>query len=204
MRKLFLCSVLFAAGLAFADTTPPPGPGQPAPAKWVLATIDRTPCYGSCPSYRVTVSSDGRVTWYGQSHVKTMGQATATLTGAQLKALRAAFEAAHYLDLTDDFACREVTDHPWVHTSFSDGKREKKIRHYHGCSSKPDRAHLEALNTLEGEIDRIVGTARWIGTNEERRNESPARSPPPRYRARLTVVRAARSPARRVATSVRR
>lgn len=162
-----------AAPAVLADSaTPPPGKDgkdagsgkAPAPRS-IVATLDRTACFGTCPAYRLTIWSDGRVEWEGRSFVKVKGRKTATLTEADLKALRAAFAEARYFDLGEGFDCYEMTDNPSATTSYQEGGRSRTIRHYHGCRSKEGAA---TLSKLEDRIDAITGTARWVGTQAER------------------------------------
>jgi hypothetical protein len=159
MRLIIGCGILSCA-IALADTS------APAPERGaVLATLERTVCFGTCPSYRVTVFSDGRVQWEGASFVKVKGKATAKLTPAELAALRDAFRDAKYF-ARQDADCYDVTDNPSANTSFDDGKQKKSIKHYYGCRSSKD---APALTALENKIDAILGTERWVGTEAERR-----------------------------------
>jgi hypothetical protein len=160
MRTLWMSFVV--SSLAWADTSAPPPPkakGQ------LVATMERTACYGTCPMYKIRVWSDGLVEWEGGGFVKQIGKATATLTPAELEALRKAFTEAKYLALEGDFGCYEATDNPSADTSFSDGKRQKSIHHYYGCRTPPQTASLTAL---ERRFDEIVKSERWVGTEKER------------------------------------
>ena len=157
MRTLAAVCVLAVASLAFADSSVPAAPaGAP-----VMVSLQRTACYGRCPIYTVTVLRDGTVQWEGKRFVKVVGKATAKLPAAKLAALAEAFKRADYFALADKYESYDVTDHPSAITSYSDGKREKTIHHYHG-----DRSAPEQLSELEGRIDELVGTSRWIGRDE--------------------------------------
>jgi hypothetical protein len=147
--------VLLFSTLALADTSAPAERGKAR----VVATLERTVCFGSCPAYKLTVYSDGQVLWEGASYVKKKGKASATLTAGELSLLKAAFSDAGYFDLPDTAACYEATDNPWATTSYDDGTRHRTLRHYYGCRSKPEAATLGAL---ERRIDQIVNSDRWI------------------------------------------
>jgi hypothetical protein len=159
MRLFFVIAALAAAALA--DTSAPPAGNSP----YVMATLERTACYGSCPIYTLTIFSDGRVEWNGARFVKQRGKATATLSASELAQLREAFDAVGYFALGDGYDCYEMTDAPSANTSYSDGKQKKSIAHYHGCQSKPK---TKELGELESKIDRIVKSERWVGTAAER------------------------------------
>src|SRR5262249_21525334 len=38
-----------------------------------VVTLERTQCYGTCPSYKLTVSADGTVVFEGREYVKNKG-----------------------------------------------------------------------------------------------------------------------------------
>jgi len=120
-------------------------------------TLQRTPCYGSCPVYRVTVFGTGEVEYFGEAHVAKAGAHGWRISRRRLDRLAAAFQRARYFRLEDGYTSREFADAPGCLTSieYEDG-RSKSIDHYHGDPTAPD-----ALTELEDEIDRIVGVERY-------------------------------------------
>ena len=50
-------------------------------------------------------------------------------------------------------------------TSYVEGARSKTIIHDLGCKSPK---HAKELGEFEDAIDRIAGSARWVGTQAER------------------------------------
>ena len=158
MRTLLAASVLFVGTLAHADASVPPSGGSGSP---VLASLERTACYGRCPIYKVTVLRDGTVHWEGERFVKVTGKATARLPAAALAELAAAFKKAGYFALKDKYTSYDITDHPSANTSYDDGTHRKTIAHYHG-----DRSAPAVLDVLEERIDEIVGTSKWIGRDQ--------------------------------------
>ena len=120
-------------------------------------TLRRTPCYGPCPVYTITVSGTGEVRYLGEAHVDKAGAYRWKISGRRLQRLAEAFERARYSRLADRYTSREFTDAPGCLTSieYEDGS-SKSIDHYHG-----DATDLDALTELEDEIDRIVGVERY-------------------------------------------
>jgi hypothetical protein len=120
-------------------------------------TLQRTPCYGPCPVYTITVSGTGEVRYFGEAHVDKAGAYRWKISGRRLQRLAEAFERARYSRLADRYTSREFTDSPGCLTSieYEDGS-SKSIDHYHGDPTAPD-----ALTELEDEIDRIVGVERY-------------------------------------------
>ncbi|MCU1278658.1 MAG: hypothetical protein JWM53_2204 [bacterium] len=154
MRNFVAACVVLAATLAHADSSVPEK-GAVSP---VLASLERTACYGRCPIYKVTVLRDGTVLWEGERFVKVTGKATAKVSAAAITDLAKAFARADFFALQDKYDSYDVTDHPSAITVFDDGKRKKTIHHYHGDHSAP-----KALVELEDRIDTLVGTSKWIG-----------------------------------------
>jgi hypothetical protein len=120
-------------------------------------TLERTPCYGPCPVYRVTVLGTGAVEYFGEAHVDKPGAHRWRISRRRLDRLAEAFERARYSGLEDSYTNREFADAPGCLTSieYEDGG-SKSINHYHGDPSAP-----AALTELEDEIDRIVGVERY-------------------------------------------
>jgi hypothetical protein len=120
-------------------------------------TLRRTPCYGPCPVYEVTVFGTGEVAYFGEAHVDQAGAHRWRISRRRLDRLAEAFKRAGYFRLEDNYTSREFTDAPGCLTSieFEDGS-SKSIDHYHGDPTAPD-----ALTELEDEIDRIIGVDRY-------------------------------------------
>jgi hypothetical protein len=151
----------------------PPVPASPpqsaeqssaAPADSVVLTLERTPCFGTCPVYRVTVTADGIVRFDGKSHVPRPGSAVGRVPKARLDSLLAELDAGGYFSFEEAYvvgspACgNAATDLPTVTTSVRLGGRSKRIEHYRGCAAAP-----EALSRLEERIDEVLNTAQWTG-----------------------------------------
>jgi len=134
-----------------------PHPPDTVPGAVAIATLERTGCYGECPVYRLTVSSDGSVVYVGTRWVKVLGRQVYKLSDAQLAELQAAFERSNFAQLRD-YDKVESTDDDWAHVSYRRGGGLKRVRHYHGDNSAPP-----ALGALEDEFDRIVDSGRFVG-----------------------------------------
>jgi len=152
-----LAALLLLGSVALADSSVPSTGGASAPT----VSLERTACYGRCPIYKVTVLRDGTVLWEGERFVKTTGKASAKLPAAALAQLADAFRTAGFFALQDKYERYDITDHPSAIVTFDDGKRKKTVHHYHGDTSAPKQ-----LYELEDAIDRIAGTAKWIGRDQ--------------------------------------
>ncbi len=178
--------VLGCVGEAEMPSVPPPV----KPAESVLIrdfehlSFERTGCYGSCPSYRFTISSDGRVRYDGRNHVKEIGERAKYLSALQMSDLVAEINRANFFALRSRYArledgCDETwTDHPGVIISIRANGLDKTIHHYLGCREDDGESGLgdiypRVLVSFENRVDSIVRTQEWIGSPEERLRTSP-------------------------------
>jgi len=130
-----------------------------------VARLERTPCFGWCPVYRVTVFRDGVVEYEGERFVKTQGRATGHINPSQLAELEQLFHVHHYLHLKDSYEDYGITDMPSANSSYVPvGGKLKSINHYFG----DDHAPKDLIDVEDG-IDRIVQIEQWIGTKDERK-----------------------------------
>lgn len=128
-------------------------------------TLQRTACFGTCPVYKLTIKSDGSVTFEGVRFTKTTGIATGKITPGDFRTLAKEFEKINYFSLPDAYMpgtkeCpQRVTDMPSAETSIRFNGRTKSVSHYHGCGTE---GALAKLTALENKIDEVVGTQKWI------------------------------------------
>jgi acetamidase/formamidase len=140
--------------------------GQDKPGdKNDVITMERGACFGTCPIYKVAITSDGAVTFEGFNFVKTKGTATAQIKPEDFKKLVDEFEKIKYFSLDDSYTpgspgCGvSATDLPSAGTSIQIKGRTKSVSHYYGC--QPSDV-LRALSVLERKIDETAGTEKWI------------------------------------------
>jgi hypothetical protein len=126
-------------------------------SKVTKITLERTPCHGPCPVYRVTILGTGEVEYFGETNVDKTGTHRWRISRRRLQRLAEAFERAKYLRLSDNYTEYGITDAPGcsISVEYDDGS-SKSVIHSHGDPSAPD-----ALTELEDEIDRITGVERY-------------------------------------------
>jgi hypothetical protein len=151
--------------LPFLTTAPAPPkrPKQRVPfppiADWssLRITLERTPCYGTCPGYSVEIAGDGTVTYIGQHFVAESGVRTAKIPQSAVRALYEAFVKAEFFWSFDEYRA-PVTDLPTKLISISYDGHSKAVLDYAG-----ERAGMpKAIAELEMAIDAAAGTAKWI------------------------------------------
>lgn len=157
-----------ALGLTACAARTPRAPAQdpsdatgPVPA----ISLERTPCFGTCPVYTISVSPSGQVTFEGRAHVRLLGTATGQIPPRRVDSLLVELEKAGYFRFASRYAAsdpacgRYVTDLPAAITTVSLRGRTKRIEHDHGCGAAPG-----ALAVLEKRIDEVLGSDQWIGS----------------------------------------
>lgn len=147
--------------------TPSPAPTPISIANDLQIRLERGACFGRCPQYTVTISSDGSVEFEGKKDTKVIGKALGEIAESDLKQLVAEFEKIGYFDLKDrytDDACPEIaTDMPSATTSYQFNGKQKTVFHYFGCVTKDTREpYPPGLNLLENKIDEIAKTDQWV------------------------------------------
>ena len=153
-----------AAGVVACGPRAPQAPAPDAAATpATVVALERGPCFGTCPVYRVTLSGDGLVEFVGTRFVSRVGADSARVAPETVEGLVRSLEEGGFFALADAYlpdapACgRYHTDAPTVSISVQAPGRAKTVRHDHGCGGAP-----EELTRLEHLIDSIAGTARWI------------------------------------------
>ena len=128
----------------------------------IRITLERTPCFGSCPVYTVTVHRSGRVVFSGKEHVRMKGVRSGRISAAAFATLVKKIDEINFFSLRDRYDGKNpdgtgvtVTDLPTRKTSVTRGKRTKTVENY--FRGPPGLDELEKL------IDELAKTGRWIG-----------------------------------------
>jgi hypothetical protein len=133
------------------------GPGD-------YVTLERGPCFGTCPVYRVTVARSGAVTFDGRRFVADSGTSRDSIPAADADRLFRQLADAGWTGFARRYAMGEpgcgrfATDLPTVVIELSLAGVQRRVEHDHGCQDAP-----EVLNRLEQGIDSVAGVTRWVG-----------------------------------------
>jgi hypothetical protein len=128
----------------------------------LLFTLQRTECYGDCPSYKLTIRGDGSVVYEGYKYVRVSGVQKYKIKPSEVQDLLKLFMDLNFFDLDDEYISIKhadgtetvVTDLPTTFTSITVGERFKKIVNYVGAP--------ENLELLESKIDEVAGSKHWV------------------------------------------
>jgi hypothetical protein len=125
-----------------------------------IVKMERTVCFGTCPSYTLSIQKNGRVTFYGKEFVEHKGMATGQIPQDSLDKLIQKIKESHFFETPSDPECESrYTDMPSVYLTIRLDDDEHSVAHYHGCKGF---MYETELYELEEAVDSIAGTKKWI------------------------------------------
>ena len=133
--------------------------------------LERTPCFGRCPAYRVRINRDGHVRFESRNPAEAGRVAEAQVDPAAVRQLftdALSFEKDSLpVDLMGKAPyCGVVaTDHSYVIVEYYESDRQWRVRDYLGCHdtmNEAGRPGLTRWRKLDAAIDTVAGTQRWI------------------------------------------
>ncbi|HET7011326.1 MAG TPA: DUF6438 domain-containing protein [Anaerolineales bacterium] len=137
--------------------TPIPGP---MPADFEIS-VERGPCFGTCPVYTMTVRADGTADYEGIRFVAAEGTRSATLDQAQVERVYDAVVLTDFFALQDRYEA-QATDLPSMSITVNMNGQTKTIYHYGlACNTEFDPAP-SALCDLETALDEIPLEQGWV------------------------------------------
>jgi ABC-type oligopeptide transport system ATPase subunit len=113
----------------------------------LFLTMERTPCLGRCPNYKITIMNTGKVIYEGKQFSEPLGQYTKMLSSKQLSEIQQKMENINLFELNDKYDSR-VTDISAVAIFVVYKGAKKKIYDRHGGQKE--------LGEFEELIDTIV------------------------------------------------
>lgn len=157
-------AALIIAGCATPMNQPSTVAGVDAPPRDLLLRFERTSCLGTCPVYLVEVDEDGAVRYEGRANVCTPGKISALLAPSVVSDLRRAIAESHFMTTPEHCCDCPIADTPSVVVTVADKGSRKTIVDSAGCQAPT------SVRDLEHSFEKLLGTERWTGTKEERKN----------------------------------
>jgi hypothetical protein len=155
-----LAGIVLATATAWASN---PLPSNGSENASISISLERTVCFGACPSYILTILADGTVTFEGRQYVKKIGVFRKRIPPAQLQSIFGKIEAIRFWELEDSYRTKKhpdgsisvITDQPTQYVTVKTATKSKRVEDYHG--TPPGLRELEAM------IDEVAGVAEWVG-----------------------------------------
>jgi ankyrin repeat protein len=130
------------------------------PDSKVAITLRRTGCFGSCPSYIVTVGSDG-IIFDGDGFVAASGKHTAQVDADEVRKLAKRFVGVDFYSMDGKYEA-SVTDIPGYALSVEIDGRKKEVFDIGG-----EWAGMPAvISELEEAVDVLARSERWVSGSE--------------------------------------
>ena len=126
----------------------------------LFASIERTPCYGRCPTYKISIYKSGYVIYEGIRFVDRLGTYSTHISEKQIKAIISKAGEIGYFDLNEIYDS-PVTDLPSTITYLSVKGQKKTIK---------NRVRgPETLKEYEKYFDALFEDAEWKKIEDNRR-----------------------------------
>jgi len=95
----------------------------------LVASLERTTCYGNCPYYEVKVYSNGVITYNGRKNVDYLGLHKGVLSQKQIRQLLDKAKSVGYVHLENKYPIKGlgIIDFPVCITSVREGTKTKMI-----------------------------------------------------------------------------
>jgi len=122
----------------------------------IKITLARSGCFGSCPSYRATVATNG-IVFEGGGNVVARGKHSDTVEAGKVRELAQRFVEADFYSMDAEYRA-SVTDCPTYVLSIDIDGKSKEVEDYVGSwVGMP-----AVISELEDEVDALAQTNRWI------------------------------------------
>lgn len=92
----------------------------------VFFSLQRTPCFGKCPAYSVTIMADGSANYTGRSNAPREGEFTGRVEKATMQALFDRASSIDFFDFQDKYDA-QVTDIPSTIIRVNADGKDKKV-----------------------------------------------------------------------------
>ena len=122
----------------------------------VSISLSRSGCFGTCPSYVVTASTDG-IIFEGNSYVVAHGKHVARVDANKVRELAAHFVKADFYSMEPKYEA-SITDNPTYVLSIDIDGHKKTVEDYVGVwEGMPS-----IITELEDQVDALAGSERWV------------------------------------------
>ncbi len=115
--------------------------------KELIISLERTPCYGTCPIYKMEIFSDGSSFYHGERFVDKTGYFQFTVSNETIDYILKRAEEIGFFEMEDKYT-GNITDLPKTITFIKSEKGEKKIVNYYNAP--------KILKEFEGLVDSCI------------------------------------------------
>ncbi|WP_435018613.1 DUF6438 domain-containing protein [Tundrisphaera sp. TA3] len=116
-------------------------------------TLERTPCFGTCPVDVIVLRSDGTAEYLGEEYVERHGKYRGKVSKEDFDRLARLLAEVKFFDLKEAYTA-PISDLPTYITSVKRGKATKKVSNYADAAPK-------GLGEVEKEIVKVMEKIAW-------------------------------------------
>jgi hypothetical protein len=116
-------------------------------------SLQRTPCFGSCPVDKVVLHSNGSAEYTGTRFVELLGTYTGRISAEDFKRLAKMLEDKQFFEMNDDYR-KPITDQATLITRATRGGKAKEVKDYGSAAPK-------AMQEIEKAIVEAMGKIAW-------------------------------------------
>ncbi|MEM9847230.1 MAG: DUF6438 domain-containing protein [Bacteroidota bacterium] len=127
----------------------------------LIASIERTACYGRCPVYQAKIFSNGLVLYEGKKHVSNMGLFEAYILEDQIDHLLAQADSVQFFDLSASYPehGQKIYDLPSTQIFIRKAESEKTVLNNHSAP--------KTLRAYESYFEQFLDNLAWKKVEEE-------------------------------------
>ncbi|MEP7171189.1 MAG: DUF6438 domain-containing protein [Bacteroidota bacterium] len=93
----------------------------------LLASIEHTPCFGKCPTYKITIYQGGYVVYEGKQNVKNIGMFSLQLEKSKVSEIKNFILQNNILEMNDEYKNPHIADYPFTLTEAGINGKYKHI-----------------------------------------------------------------------------
>lgn len=116
--------------------------------------LEMTPCYGTCPSYKVTIFENDSLIYEGLQYVRKEGIMSKQLPKGTVSQLVEKFRGANFFAFKNQYTSN-ISDFPTTYISFSDGGITKKIMDYHKAPDTLKQLEMLISDLVKNEVETL-------------------------------------------------
>lgn len=150
-QRFALAALAISAAVIAISQGPPPIGRQTITAKFNEISLERTPCFGACPVYKVTLKPDGTVRFHGTRFVDKPGDYEGKVDPEDVAKVVVLAEKLGFWNLKDKYTAN-ITDMPGALVTIDTGEKEKTTNNY----ADQGPAELWAIEQLIDSVNKSV------------------------------------------------
>lgn len=124
----------------------------------VVIKMQKTPCFGSCPEYEITIFDNKMVYLDAKQFLPLKGKFVSRLSDEGYKQLVEKFVESDFFDYQEEYTSN-ITDLPTTNVTFKYKEKKKTVSDYHGAP--------ESLKKLEQSVHGLIDQLDWKEHKED-------------------------------------